>query len=201
MSLIDPVRPSLKERQWQLREDAILDAASELLSSKGYTAMTMDDIANLVGISKATLYQHFPSKHDLVVSVACRTSDRSYAQMSAIDPTLPAKERISRLIDTIVQVRYGPDSPHFIEAVGELVEVLGSDHPYMLKEKRNAEFIHSVLRDAEKQGAIIPKLSIDVVVHVVLGALRCIELEMVVGDGRLGPEVVADSIKRMILRS
>lgn len=201
MGLMEPGRPSLKERQWQLREDTILDAASELMETKGYNAMTMDDIANLVGISKATLYQHFPSKHDLVVSVACRTSDRAYERMAAIDPSLPARERVSLLIDTIVDVRYGPDSPPFIEAVGELVEILGSDHPYMLKERRNTEAILDVLRQAEKANAIIPKLSIDVAVHVILGALRCIELEKVVGEGRLGPGVVADSIKRMLLRS
>ena len=199
MGLMEPGRPTLKERQWQLREDAILDAASELMGSKGYTAMTMDDVANLVGISKATLYQHFPSKHDLVVSVACRTIDRAYERMSAIDPTLPAQERVSLLIDTLVHVRYGPDSPPVIEAVGELVEVLGSDHPYMQKERRNREFILEVLRDAEKAKATIPGLSVEVAVHVVIGALRCIEMERVVGEGRLGPGMIADSIKRMLL--
>jgi AcrR family transcriptional regulator len=201
MGLLEPGKPSLKERQWQLREDTILDAASELMATKGYTAMTMDDIANLVGISKATLYQHFPSKHDLVVMVACRTSDRAYARMAAINPELPPKARVSQLIDTVVEVRYGPDSPPVIEAVGELVEVLGSDHPYMLKERRNTELMLDVLRQAEKANAVIPKLSIEVAVHVILGALRCIELEKVVGEGRLGPDLVADSIKRMILRA
>ena len=57
--MLDSPKLSLKERQWKLREDAILDAVAELLSTKGYNAMTMDDIANLVGISKATLYLHF----------------------------------------------------------------------------------------------------------------------------------------------
>jgi AcrR family transcriptional regulator len=161
----------------------------------------MDDIANLVGISKATLYQHFPSKHDLVVSVACRTSDRAYERMAAIDPDLPAKERVSQLIDAIVDVRYGPDSPPFIEAVGELVEILGSDHPYMQKERRNTDLILGFLCEAEKAVATIPNLSIEVAVHVVLGALRCIELEKVVGESRLGASQVADSIKRMLLRS
>lgn len=53
--MTDSPKPSLKERQWKLREDAVLDAASELMLDKGYNAMTMDDIANHVGISKATL--------------------------------------------------------------------------------------------------------------------------------------------------
>ena len=79
--MIDIVRPSLKERQRKLREDAILDGAATLMDTKGFTAMTMDDVANEVGISKATLYQHFPSKGDLAVNVAVRVLDRAYEQI------------------------------------------------------------------------------------------------------------------------
>lgn len=198
--MIEAGKPSLKERQWQLREDAILDAASELIGSKGYTAMTMDDIANLVGISKATLYQHFPSKHDLVVSVACRTSDRAYLRMSAIDHGLPATERASRLIDTVIDSRFGPDSPPVIEAVGELVEVLGSDHPYMQKEARNTRFIRDVLSDAAGEHVVTAGVDIDVAVHVIIAVVRSIELEKVVASGQLDPAKVAESVKKMLLR-
>ena len=50
-----PTRPSMKERQWHLREDAILDAATDLLKSKGFNAMTLEDITEAIGISRPTL--------------------------------------------------------------------------------------------------------------------------------------------------
>lgn len=195
------VRPSLKEKQWKLREDTILDAASELMSSKGYNAMTMDDVANLVGISKATLYQHFASKHDLVVSVACRTVDRAYERMESIDPNLPASERFRLLIDRIIEVRYGPDSPPFVEAVSELIEICGSDHPFMQKEQRNVAFVVEVMKAAEKEGAIAPGVSPMVAVHVLMGAIRCVELERAIEQGDTTPEQIAESLKRMMLRA
>lgn len=199
--MVDSPKPTLKERQWRLREDAVLDAASELMLAKGYNAMTMDDVANHVGISKATLYQHFSSKHDLVVSVACRTVDRAYELMTSIDPELPAADRFSELVDKVVDVRFGPNQPTYFEAVGEIVEILGKDHPFIQKETRNLQFIRDVLEDARKQGSLVPGVSIPVTVNVLLGALRCVELEKAIQRGETNPNEIAESLKRMILRA
>lgn len=198
--MVDSPKPSLKERQWKLREDAVLDAASELMLDKGYNAMTMDDIANHVGISKATLYQHFPSKHDLVISVACRTVDRAYDLMISIPTSLPASERFKQLIDKIVDVRFGPNQPTYFEAVSEIVELLGKEHPFIQKEARNLKFIRDVLEDAQKEGAVAPGISAPVAVQVILGTLRCVEIERSIKRGEMTPMEVADTLKRMMLR-
>lgn len=60
---------SYKEREWQRREQEILATAEQLLIERGYAALTMDDLADAVGISKPTLYQHFKSKEDLAARV------------------------------------------------------------------------------------------------------------------------------------
>ncbi len=65
-------RVSLRERQRQVREDTILDIAHELMVTQGYANMSMDDLAGKVGISKATLYQHFPSKEEVAINVIGR---------------------------------------------------------------------------------------------------------------------------------
>lgn len=199
--MVDSPKPSLKERQWKLREDAVLDAASELMLDKGYNAMTMDDIANHVGISKATLYQHFPSKHDLVISVACRTVDRAYDLMASIPASLAASERFKLLIDKVVDVRFGPNQPTYFEAVSEIVEILGKEHPFIQKEARNLKFIREVLEDAQKEGAVVPGILAPVAVQVILGTLRCVEIERAIKRGEMTPGDIADTLKRMMLRA
>jgi len=42
--------------------DLILDAADRLLARYGYKKMTMDDLAQEVGIGKGTIYLHFSTK-------------------------------------------------------------------------------------------------------------------------------------------
>jgi AcrR family transcriptional regulator len=51
------------------RRHAILDAALEVFSRRGYNGASIDEIAQAAGISKALIYEHFPSKKDLHVSL------------------------------------------------------------------------------------------------------------------------------------
>lgn len=45
--------------------EKILKAATHLFAKYGFAGTSMDDIADMVGIKKASLYHHFPSKHDI----------------------------------------------------------------------------------------------------------------------------------------
>lgn len=47
-------------------KDKILDKASDMFLTLGFKSVTMDDIANELGMSKKTIYVHFPNKSNLV---------------------------------------------------------------------------------------------------------------------------------------
>ncbi|TYB78476.1 TetR/AcrR family transcriptional regulator [Bizionia myxarmorum] len=47
-------------------KDKILNNAADLFLSYGFKSVTMDDIANEIGVSKKTIYQHFATKTKLV---------------------------------------------------------------------------------------------------------------------------------------
>ena len=46
----------------------ILEAAHDLIAARGYFGFSYADIAEVVGIRKASIHHHFPSKVDLVVA-------------------------------------------------------------------------------------------------------------------------------------
>lgn len=46
---------------------SILDRAEALLSGRGYAGMSMDDVARAAGVTKGTLYHHFPEGKDALV--------------------------------------------------------------------------------------------------------------------------------------
>ncbi|WP_162984932.1 TetR/AcrR family transcriptional regulator [Mesonia aquimarina] len=60
-------------------KEKILNKATELFTRLGFKSGTMDDIAQELGISKKTIYTHFPNKSKLVESCAkdlfCNISD------------------------------------------------------------------------------------------------------------------------------
>ena len=47
-------------------KDKILDTATDLFLNLGFKSVTMDDLAEEMGISKKTIYSHFKNKTDLV---------------------------------------------------------------------------------------------------------------------------------------
>jgi TetR/AcrR family transcriptional regulator, mexJK operon transcriptional repressor len=51
---------------------AILDGAVACFLEHGYADASMDAVATLAGVSKATIYAHFSSKADLFAAVICR---------------------------------------------------------------------------------------------------------------------------------
>ena len=51
------------------RRATILDSALEVFSKRGYNGASIDEIATAAGISKALIYEHFPSKRDLHASL------------------------------------------------------------------------------------------------------------------------------------
>lgn len=56
----------------------------QLFTENGFKAVTMDDIAMALGISKKTIYQHFPSKKALVQSTVDFVYDTAMAQMKSV---------------------------------------------------------------------------------------------------------------------
>ena len=61
-----------KQREFQQREQLILDTAQSMLHQHGYAQLTMERIAEAVEYSKGTIYNHFSSKEDMVCSLCCR---------------------------------------------------------------------------------------------------------------------------------
>jgi AcrR family transcriptional regulator len=61
--------PTRKRLSAEDRRAAILDAALEVFSRHGYNGTSIDEIASAAGISKALIYEHFPSKRELHVSL------------------------------------------------------------------------------------------------------------------------------------
>ncbi len=52
----------LRQRHKERVRDALIDAAFELFSTRGFEATTIDDIAARAGVARRTFFRYFPSK-------------------------------------------------------------------------------------------------------------------------------------------
>lgn len=70
--------------------ERILDSAHSLMVRLGYAGFSYADIAKTVGISKASIHHHFPTKVDLAVAVLVRHRSALFAGAEAIDGNISA---------------------------------------------------------------------------------------------------------------
>lgn len=63
--------------------DRLLDAAIEVASIHGLARLSVGDVAKRAGLSRQTLYKHFPSKDALVAETVLREAAQMVAQIVA----------------------------------------------------------------------------------------------------------------------
>jgi len=83
--------------------DQILSAAKELFSTQGYHGLSMRQIAESVGVSKAALYYHFKNKEQLFLAILDAYLDEMEAMIDQVRAQEPsARGRIQRLVENIL---------------------------------------------------------------------------------------------------
>ena len=105
-----PARPSMKER--------ILETADRLFYLQGIRAIGVDTIAAEIGISKRTLYNHFPSKDALI---------SAYLARRFVQPRPSEKPPVEQILGTFdsLERRFASKDFRgcpFVNAVAELSE-------------------------------------------------------------------------------
>jgi len=80
-------------------QSEILTAAADRFRARGYRATTLDEIAQHVGMSKATLYGYFRSKEQLLAAIFHRTMSLFERELTAIRASGAApEEQLRRVI-------------------------------------------------------------------------------------------------------
>jgi AcrR family transcriptional regulator len=98
-------RRSDAPRKGDLREQALLDAAEELLEHTSLENLTVEAIAQKAGISRGSLYFYFGNKHEVLAALVERTmrTIRAHADATARDES-SALEAMERAVHATEQV-------------------------------------------------------------------------------------------------
>lgn len=70
------------ERRRQLTRDALVAAAAEIFTAKGFHAASLDEIADAAGFTRGAIYSNFGSKEELLFAVYDRLDDLTLAGMA-----------------------------------------------------------------------------------------------------------------------
>jgi AcrR family transcriptional regulator len=115
-----------------VRRDAFLDVAQRLVETKGYEAMSVQDVLDELEVSKGAFYHYFDSKQALLEAVVDRFADGGMASLAPIlnDPNLPAIKKLERLFAGIAG--WKAERKDLVVAI---IEVWNSDSNAIVREK------------------------------------------------------------------
>jgi TetR/AcrR family transcriptional regulator, fatty acid metabolism regulator protein len=195
------VRP-LRERQREEREQLILKAAHELILEKGAAALTMEDIASRVGISRAAIYLHFPSKEDLILELMERGMRIFVDSLSAtVDAPGTPREKLQAVIEQIFQSH---DNRQAFSEVFQDREML-----HRLAEKRGAMVGHweepmrriaAVLEEGKAAGEFDPEMPTPIMLSILSGLFGSHRSQRLLPYAQMPPDVVAKYVSRFFFK-
>jgi len=188
------------------RREGILAAAMEVFDAHGFAGTTIDAVAEHAGIAKGSVYNYFPSKHDLFYQVLSHTMGAVKADTGAMfeDAGLGPPEKLRRLLD------YWSDQlPHFMrfgrlvlefwaaaareDEQGDLAAALGQYDTYWLDQ------LASVVAGGVRSGDFIPGLDPRASAAMILMTLDGLMLNAILGTGLALNEGAIEAVKQSIL--
>lgn len=159
-------RGRYQQQQWDAREAAILDALSELAHAHGFAEVTMDHLADAVGISKATLYQHFTSKDALLLRLMARHTAQFVAWLEGTAGQ-PPLERLRLTMRYLMEGEIAPLRGLISVGRDQLLPHVEDDSALAEHHTRSLALLGDIIRQGQRDGTI----AADLAPGVIIGAM------------------------------
>lgn len=175
----------------QTKRQALLQAARELFTQKGYHQSSLEEIVQAAETGKGTLYHHFRDKDDLVDAVITMVRDELYVRLKTEAAVgFPPVEKLEKLITTYVE---------FLQENSGLWRMLLFEVPDKRRIRRNfrpvVQLIEDVLEEGRRQG-ILEFADAHIAADIIFAAANIHTLHPVTGEG---PAPDGKAVSRLLL--
>lgn len=140
----------MKDQNKKPSRELLLEAATELIRTNGYTSTTVDDLCEKAGVSKGTFFHNFSSKEELAVAAANRWNEMTSAFFRSA-PYHQKKDPLDRFLGYVKfrkEILKG-DLQEFTCLVGTMVQEVYSSHPEINEACYQSIFQHAENLEAD----------------------------------------------------
>jgi AcrR family transcriptional regulator len=149
----------------------VIEAAVRLFAKEGIDGTSMDAVASASGVSKATIYKHWPDKDKLALEVL--------TWLYQLDDQPPIVEYKNLRGDLIAALRYRPVEHHSKERERIMPHLIAysARNPVFGKEwrsrvlRRQCEFLERTLKSAVERGDLRPEVTLEVALALLFGPM------------------------------
>jgi len=153
-----PVKVSFKEQMLQAREEAIVHTVNRLLAEKGFDAMTVDEVAAGVGIAKASLYKHFPSKEDLATAAMVRVLRLARDFLEQLPGSMSPHDKLRQTARWTMRLTLAGEMPSLPSQNSSLRAALMGSRDYLDLLMQVSDLLGGWIEEAQAQGEVNPRV-------------------------------------------
>lgn len=168
-------RSSIREQIQRVREEAIVAAVNRLLATKGYDAMTVDEVAAEAGMAKASLYKLFTSKEELAGAAMVGVLDRALGfvdglrsaaeQAAEAGQPVRALDQLKAVTRWAMQTQLEGEMPSLPAQNSSLSASLQSNDEYMDRLIALSNRLSTWITEAQTGGQLQMQLPVELVLY------------------------------------
>ncbi|MDH1603368.1 MULTISPECIES: TetR/AcrR family transcriptional regulator [Empedobacter] len=182
----------------QSKKELIIQEAALIFKQKGYSATSMRELAEKVGMEAASLYNHIRSKDEILEEICFKVANQYVSHISSIEDT--NESNVQKLRDLIqLHVRMIIDEPNEVSVANNDWKNLSDTKKELYKtirkgyEKRIANLIKAGIAAGE-----FKDLNVSVALFTLLSSLRWIELWYKPGRD-ISPEQLENDLMTLLI--
>jgi AcrR family transcriptional regulator len=176
----------------------VIAAARRHFLAQGFRRVTMDDLAEELGMSKKTLYACFPGKKELVRAVMEQKLGEAEVELDAITSRRgDVRAGLARAVECIQRQTQEVQPPFIRDVRREAPELFAT----VESRRREAIYRHfgGLLRDGRRDGVIRRDIPVHLLIEILLGAVQSVLNPPKMMELNLTPGVAFPAIMKVFL--
>lgn len=154
------------------RKTEIINCAAKLFKEKGYSAVTMRDIAQTLDIKAASLYNHIKSKQEILVLIVLEIAEEFTNRINDIAfSNLNTIQKIEKVVELHIDITIrNPDALACLN--NDWMHLTDKELTYFVKMREDYEETFRSLINSGIQSNEIKNLNPEVIIFSILSTLR-----------------------------
>ncbi len=187
-----------KEKRVRLTQKAIVAAAAQLFAERGFGSTSLEDIAEVLGVTKGALYYHVKNKEEILRLIYLSVLNVAEEPLRRIvESDLPAVEKLHRAIEHHIEVS-ADRSP--------AITVFYREHPHLtgpfareitLRQKDYERYFEQIIEEGLDTGAFKAGSDPKIIMFGILGMCHWLS-QWYKPAGRYTPQQIATMFTNMV---
>src|SRR5579859_7424407 len=188
----------MRGRRQRLTQQAIVSAAADLFARNGFGATSLDEIAEVLGASKASLYYHIKNKEEilrLIFLTVLTVSEEPLRQI--VEGNLSSREKLCRAIEhqTAVAADRSPAMTVFYREQPHLTGPFAKE--IILRKKAYERYFELIIAEGQAAGVFQTAIDPKIATYGLLGMCNWLS-QWYRPEGQYSPQQIADMFVRMV---